>query len=139
MRTGKGWRNEPLRHSLARKGVKTGRKVSAGSKGKPTNYYASQLNKLSKSDTIQVIGRRWFDRVYGNTYHVVDVYVNNKHVGSSPITYGYDDAYKQTARDILVSKGFLKESDRPIPLWTLRNEGVSVLTSVNDVTRKKDL
>jgi hypothetical protein len=24
---GKGWKNEPLRHSLARKGVKTGRKV----------------------------------------------------------------------------------------------------------------
>ena len=27
MRTGKGWRNEPLRHSLARRGVYTGRKI----------------------------------------------------------------------------------------------------------------
>lgn len=26
IKVGKGWRNEPLRHSLARKGVKTGRK-----------------------------------------------------------------------------------------------------------------
>lgn len=57
--------------------------------------------KLKKNDVILIAGRRWFDRVNGNTYHSTTVYVNNEQVGRVPFTYGYGDQYKQTGYEIL--------------------------------------
>ena len=56
---------------------------------------------------IVIKGRRWFDRVNGNTYHSVEVYVNGKLVGKEPYSYGYGDQFYQTAQDILADKGFI--------------------------------
>jgi hypothetical protein len=53
MRTGKGWRNEPLRHSLARKGIKTGRK------GYVSNPRTSNIVKQTGSDL-------FLDKGYGH-------------------------------------------------------------------------
>lgn len=99
------------------------------------------MKKIKKNDNVTVIGRRWFDRVYGNTYHSVEVYVNGELVGSNPFEYGYDNQYEQTAGDILA-----KNFKLPFPndglyhsLWQLKNYGVKFISSVSDVERKKDL
>lgn len=57
--------------------------------------------KLKKTDIILIEGRRWFDKVNGNTYHSATVYVNNEEVARDPFTYGYSDAYIQTGFDLI--------------------------------------
>lgn len=50
---------------------------------------------------ITIIGRRWFDRKYGNTYHSVSVWVDGEFIGKNPYEYGYGDHYIQSAFVIL--------------------------------------
>ena len=51
--------------------------------------------KLPKS--ITVIGKRWFDKVNGNTYCSARVYFDGVEVLRVPWTYGYGDFYAQAA------------------------------------------
>lgn len=93
--------------------------------------------QLKKGDTIQILGRRWFDKVNGNTYHSVDVYVNNELVGRTPFKYGYERAYEQTGREILLKHyNYPKNFDK---YKGLEAHGIKVLYNVTDVSRKKDL
>jgi len=84
-----------------------------------------------------VEGRRWFDKINGNTYHSVTITdaANNKEIVDIPITYGYDDQYRHTAIDKLVELGLFKESDR------FNHELIRKIFYFNvvDVSRKKDL
>jgi hypothetical protein len=80
-----------------------------------------------------VFGRRWFDKINGNTYHSVEVYENNKFLNGTPFEYGYDDAYKQTAIEILKKLNIIKSED--YRGWLREN----VLFLVCDVSRRKDL
>ena len=43
---------------------------------------------MKKIETLVIRGRRWFQKLYGNTYHTVTVVVNG-HVLKSNIQYGY--------------------------------------------------
>ena len=54
---------------------------------------------------VTIEGKRWFERVNGNTYHSVSVYVNNELVGRMPFAYGYGEQYIQSAFDILSEFG----------------------------------
>lgn len=101
------------------------------------------LPKLPDNAVITIIGKRWFERVNGNTYHSVAVYVNGDMVEYMPFDYGYGDGYMQTATDILVNHYALPlerlthggiES-----LWHLKEKGYKIIDSVTDVERKKDL
>lgn len=91
---------------------------------------------------IQVIGRQWFDKINGNTYHSVDVYQNNKLIGSESFQYGYDDGYKQTAFSILCELGIYSKKRREngsyIDYYKFTRED-NILFSVSDVSRRKDL
>ena len=69
-------------------------------------------SRHGKVDSILVVGRRWFRRGPGNTYHSVNIYVNGKykHGGGSP------------------------------PMWQLaKDQGFTYEATVSDVARKKDL
>jgi hypothetical protein len=97
--------------------------------------------RIRKGDSITVIGKRWFDRGPGNTYHSVQVLVNGEIVHENHFEYGYDDAYITTAMRWLAKnysfpRGF--DSERS-PLWQLRDRGIMIVTSVADVTKRKDL
>lgn len=89
---------------------------------------------MKKIRTLKIEGKRWFQRSYGNTYHVVRVVVNNE-VLISEITYGYENAYLQSAAQLL------KENNYDIP--KNNSEAYSKMAhsehSVIDVKRKKDL
>jgi hypothetical protein len=75
------------------------------------------VHKILKSKKLKkyiIIGKRWFDKVNGNTYHsttVIDVDTNEQ-VAYSGVVYGYGDSWKQTGYDELKKLGLVKEEDR---------------------------
>lgn len=93
------------------------------------------LRRLTKLDTITVIGRRCF--LSGNTYHSCTVYVNGTFIGENKYAYGYDDAYKETAYKLLADAGYLPKN----PEWSgiTNNTNANVIFTVSDVKNKKDL
>lgn len=55
---------------------------------------------------LTIVGRRWFEKTNGNTYHSVAVYDGKKLVGSVDFAYGYGDMFLQTAFDIARGAGY---------------------------------
>lgn len=89
--------------------------------------------------TLIVIGHRWFDTKRGNTYHTVEV-ITDRIEKKSGVTYGYDDAYLQTAIEILEREGELDPEREHWDLsWHCRDNGIKYVNRVLDVSRKRDL
>lgn len=94
--------------------------------------------------SLVVIGRRWFDRAAGNTYHTSQVIVDGVTIEKTERAYGYGDHYIQTAAEVLERHGLVKRERYPNgsvqPLWqVLKDSGVAYSFSVSDVSRRKDL
>jgi hypothetical protein len=87
--------------------------------------------------SLVILGRRWFDKRYGNTYHTATIIVDGETVHTSDVTYGYGDAYLQTAAE------WLRRNDYPQAGWPLsvwcRMSGIAFTYSAADVSRKRDL
>lgn len=92
--------------------------------------------KLKKNDTITVLGRRWFEKTNGNTYHSVKVCINGNEIGYEPFNYGYGSQYLQTAVELVNEK---LDTKIEFPLWKLKEKGINLIENVVDVPRKKDL
>ena len=93
---------------------------------------------------ITIIGRRWFQRSYGNTYNTVRILVDGKTVANLPEEYGYGDYYYQRASEWLNDNGYVslqRESNGSLePLHVLRDQGKIALEYwADDVAREKDL
>lgn len=93
---------------------------------------------------IHVHGNRWFQKVYGNTYHKVQVFIDGKFVWLSPITYGYGSQFTETAAKFLEENGYLiRESYSSGGKQTLMAacdaQGIALGLTVSDVGREKDL
>ena len=97
---------------------------------------------MRKPKSIHVSGRRWFEKVNGNTYHSCTVWADGEFVGRVPFTYGYGSQWEQTALDILKAavgrKRWLAGAKYPLSLF-LRESGIKYRSEVVDVSRKKDL
>jgi hypothetical protein len=98
-----------------------------------------------KLKILDVLGRRWFARSYGNTYHTAEVAIDGKHVLKTDRSYGYGDQYVQSAIDALVKRGIgtpqIRHSSGGLEgfrQWAERNGFVLKYTAV-DVGRQKDL
>ena len=90
-------------------------------------------------EMITIIGRRWFQKTYGNTYHSVVVLVDGEEIGREPFAYGYGDQYIQTAHELLVKAGkFTGDYSAFYQDRMGENRGNYVIT-VSDVARQKDL
>lgn len=110
----------------------------------PSAYkeYQGADSEAVKNAKLQFIveGRRWRD-INGNTYHsvVVTDADTGKVIGEEPFQYGYEEAYKQTAMDILVKSGRLTKEN----IENLRGQHELKRKmfhfDVADVSRKKDL
>lgn len=102
----------------------------------------TQTDTLPKS--IQITGRRWFQRTYGNTYCTASIYVDGVKVHTTPREYGYGDYYLQAASEWLDANGYtdrVKHSNggsEPLRIYCERH-GIAFLYSVTDVQRQKDL
>ena len=60
------------------------------------------------TNRITIIGRRWFDKKYGNTYFSSRIYVDGGLVKTIPMSYGYGDQYEQVSLDWLKTNGYLE-------------------------------
>lgn len=89
---------------------------------------------MKKINTLEVIGKRWFQKSYGNTYHTATVIENGEELKSG-IKYGYENAYLQTAADLLRANGYEVPADNLKAFQMMREYP----HSVKDVKRKKDL
>ena len=90
--------------------------------------------------TITIIGRRWFQKTYGNTYHSAQIVVDGKEVEGIYFAYGYGDQYLHNAFRKLQALNLIPsvESSESPWYWAQQN-GVSLTYTVTDVQRKKDL
>lgn len=62
-----------------------------------------------KIKNITIIGRRWFDKINGNTYFSSRIYVNNEEVHTIGMTYGYGDQYEYESLNWLKETGYIKK------------------------------
>ena len=100
--------------------------------------------KGKKIVSIEVVGRRWFERTNGNTYHSVVVGINGEIIGATDYAYGYESHYKQTATEIIERETHLKmeqyDNGGQQRLWQFcQDHGINLFDQVIDVERKKDL
>lgn len=72
--------------------------------------YPSSLitKKMRAAGNITIIGRKWFDKVNGNTYHATKLIIDGKEAGFSGMVYGYGDSWKQTGTELLIKAGYIK-------------------------------
>lgn len=61
-----------------------------------------------KAKSVTILGRTWFDRVNGNTYHSARVFVDGKHVATVPFQYGYGNQFEWNAVDALERANIFK-------------------------------
>lgn len=99
------------------------------------------LSELCPTKSIHIEGRRWFQRLYGNTYHSVRIWIDGELVLYSGETYGYGDQYLQTAFEWLFVNGYANQEEREkLGSFTLYlRETLGGTYSVVDVERKRDL
>lgn len=93
-----------------------------------------RVKTMKNIKTLEISGKRWFQRSYGNTYHTVAVVVNGKEL-KSEVKYGYGTAYLQTAADLLRENGY----DVPDDNGKAYHMMCGYKHSVEDVKRMKDL
>lgn len=74
-----------------------------------------------KIKSITILGRKWFDKVNGNTYNTAQIMVNGETVGKTEFQYGYGDYYVQAAGDWLEKNGYITREQYTWggsqPLW----------------------
>lgn len=90
---------------------------------------------MKKINSLKITAKRWYQRSYGNTYHVVKVVVNGDTVLESGVTYGYENHYLTTAANLLRDNGYEIPGNN--------TEAYSFMTrfphTAEDVKRQKDL
>lgn len=99
---------------------------------------------LSKPKSIQIIGRRWFQRTYGNTYCTAEIWVDGAQVAMLKPRYGYGEYYEQMAWEWLAEKKYVKPEKYPSgglePPWRYcQDRGIQYVKRVYDVKRQRDL
>jgi hypothetical protein len=90
-----------------------------------------------KNGHLVINGQRWFDKINGNTYHSVQVFINGKLIAEQGLTYGYGDHYRQTSFELL--KKIYPQQDKEAQCQYTERLFDSVLYFCHDVSRKKDL
>ena len=93
---------------------------------------------------ITVLGRRWFDKVNGNTYHTSQIMIDGKTVHITPYQYGYGNQYEQTAAMWLNENGYVELEKYPHgsyeSVWRYcEKHGIHYEASYVDLPKKKDL
>jgi len=90
-----------------------------------------------KIKSIAVLGRKWRDKVNGNTYHSARCFADGKLVATVPFQYGYGDQYVWNANAALVQAGIIKGTARQ-SLWSICNDaGTLLITDCADVTKRE--
>jgi hypothetical protein len=96
-----------------------------------------------KVKSIRLLGKRWFQRTHGNTYHTVEIWIDNELIHKTERAYGYGSQYNQTAQDWLHDNGHLPGLEvynfggkEPLHCYC-RRKNIAFVDQVIDVDRKK--
>lgn len=92
-----------------------------------------------KMKTLYVLGKRWFDKVNGNTYHSATIYINGEFYKKIDCRYGYDDQYLQSANELLIEDKIIKDINHVFLYTYCNDKNIKFCYDVVDVQRKKDL
>lgn len=112
---------------------------------RPTTYghgFMVHIRSMETIKTIQITGRKWFQRSYGNTYYSAVAHINGVKVAEIDFAYGYGDQYLQDMITLLESKGLIPaKPGHKANTWHLRDLCVpgGFTYHAVDVPRKKDL
>jgi hypothetical protein len=110
-----------------------------------TTTQKTTVQPVQKGDNITIIGRRWFDRINGNTYFSAVGLINGREVVNIPFEYGYGDHYKDCIFRELIKAGYCPDVEQysngsQESFWRYCDrKGAIQYYSVTDVKRKKDL
>jgi hypothetical protein len=88
--------------------------------------------------SIFIEAREWFDKANGNSYYSAVVWVDNRHVFTTGMVYGYEFAYEYDATEKLIELGYLPESLAGKSIRWAKDLGLDVYTVKYDA-RKRDL
>lgn len=97
--------------------------------------------KLQDIKTIDIQGKKWFDRVNGNSYFSARVTINfgleNEKTVFVPFQYGYGDSYKHTSIEALREEGLLPDNT---PSWECFEKHCIILrSSLRDKCLKREV
>ena len=104
--------------------------------------------QVQAGDSLFLEGRAWFDKLNGNTYHSVRIWLNGEIIIIVPLTYGYENAYQQTAISSLVEEGYLPatifqhgehRATREYPVWQIARKLEISVYSVLAYGKKSEL
>lgn len=115
-----------------------------GAEFHPLDRYKSRVTgefDPSSVRYVEIIGRRWFQRTYGNTYHTAQVFFDGELVATVPRSYGYDSMYEQNAINALDRLGFMPGREPHEPGWRYFRDrhGCRYSSTAIDVQREKDM
>ena len=84
-----------------------------------------------------ILGKKWFDKVNGNTYHTVKIVDldSGETIVKTERAYGYGDHWKQTAYEELTKLGLVLKEDR----FNHELNRERFIYEVVDVPRRRDL
>lgn len=79
--------------------------------------------------SLVIIGRKWFDKVNGNTYHTSEIIIDGEAVHKTGMQYGYGEQYVQTASQWLKDNNYIISDKDYIPLWQYcRDNDIKLIT-----------
>ena len=97
------------------------------------------MNDIKKIKGLVIIGRKWRDKINGNTYHSAEVIIftsDDIRSYKSGLTYGYGEQYLETAHQLLVDLGWLKDDKM---MWESLKDADIDWTAREFYTLKKEL
>lgn len=94
--------------------------------------------------SVVIIGKLWFQKSFGNTYHSAQIIVDGVEVEGVKFEYGYGDQYLWTAFEKLESLGIITRTQPDgqvieVPTLWARHNGVALTYTSVSVQRKNDL
>jgi hypothetical protein len=112
----------------------------------PSAWHAQEGKTMNVPKSVLIVGRRWFQKTYGNTYNTATIYVDGKFVHKTAKQYGYGEHFLTIAADWLEQNGYMPEREHHAngsaePIWAYFRDrhGAAYHYETIDVTREKDL
>jgi len=94
---------------------------------------------------ITIIGRRWFDKINGNTYFSAEGLIDGEPKVKIDFSYGYGNQYEWETFGELEKQGYItdvehyKNGGHEAPFRYCQRKDITYYATVSDVNRKKDL
>ena len=88
--------------------------------------------------TLTIIGCRWFEKTYGNTYCSAEIIADGENLGHTGRHYGYDNHFLTVAGEFLERNKFIPPLKTSL-YWWCKDQGVELNYTAADVSREADL